>query len=186
MNWISGVELPFERAICQKSILKNPNWSSVDLSHLSDQIDKLLRKGTIEEYKSSQEEFLSPTFLIPKPDGTSLENYLSKVNSKETELSTMDLFHLSDQIDKLLRKGTIEECESSQGEFLSPTFLISKSDGTSRLILNLKGLNYFITTEHFKLEDIRTVRDLLRRDTFMVTLDLKDAYYDIPIKKSDQ
>lgn len=92
---------------------------------------------------------------------------------------------MSEQIEELLRKGAIEECESCQGEFISPIFLTPKLDSTSRFILNLKKLNDFIVTEHFKLEDIRTARDLLHQDSFMVTIDLK-AYYVVPIKKSDR
>lgn len=38
-------------------------------------------------------------------------------------------------------------------------------------------------TEHFKLEDIRIVRELIYRDFFISTLNLKDAYYLIAIVK---
>lgn len=60
-------------------------------------------------------------------------------------------------------------------------FLTPKPDGSSRFILNLKKLNKYIATEHFKLEDIRTARDLMEPNCFMASLDLKDAYYLIPI-----
>ena len=49
------------------------------------------------------------------------------------------------------------------------------------MILILKKLNEFIETEHFKLEDIRTAKNLLQKDCFLASLDLKDAYYLIPI-----
>ena len=58
------------------------------------------------------------------------------------------------------------------------SFLIPKPDGFSRLILNMKRLNQFIKCEHFKLEDDKTVRKLISE-----TVDLKDAYYLIPIKE---
>lgn len=93
---------------------------------------------------------------------------------------------MSEQIKELLEKGAVEECESCQGEFILPIFLTPKPDGISRFILNLKKLNEFIVMEHFKLEDIRTARDLLHQNSFMVTIDLKDAYYVVPIKKSDR
>ncbi|XP_011858818.1 PREDICTED: uncharacterized protein LOC105556344 [Vollenhovia emeryi] len=126
LDWISGVKLPFDRTICQASTPSKPDWSSREISQISEEIKKLLEKGAI------------------------------------------------------------VECESSQGEFISPIFLTPKTDGTSRFILNLKELNESISTEHFKLENIRTARDLLRQDSFMVTLDLKDAYYVVPIKESDR
>ncbi|CAD6224525.1 GSCOCG00011784001-RA-CDS, partial [Cotesia congregata] len=62
-----------------------------------------------------------------------------------------------------------------------------KPDGSSRFILNLKKLNEFIKTNHFKLEYVRTARDLLRHPyCFMTTLDLKDAYYLVSIKNSSK
>ena len=42
-------------------------------------------------------------------------------------------------------------------EFISPIFFRSKSNGTSRLILNLKTLNEFLEYNHFKTETVHTV-----------------------------
>ena len=64
--------------------------------------------------------------------------------------------------------------------------MIPKPDGSFRLILNLKNLNEFIDTEHFKLEDEKVVRRLLTPNCFMATIDLQDAYYVIPIRVSDR
>lgn len=54
------------------------------------------------------------------------------------------------------------------------------------MILNVKQLNKFVSTSHFKLEDRRTAVRLLNKDDFLVTIDLKDAYYTIPIAKKDR
>lgn len=43
------------------------------------------------------------------------------------------------------------------------------------LFLNLKKLNSFIDTEHFKLEDTRTACKLMSKDCFMASIDLKEA-----------
>lgn len=50
-----------------------------------------------------------------------------------------------------------------------------------RFILNLKELNKFMSTQHFKLEDLRTALKLMTKDCFMASLDLKDAYFLISI-----
>lgn len=84
-------------------------------------------------------------------------------------------------IKKLLAIGAIYEVQSVDDEFLSKIFPISKPDGSFRLIFNLKELNLFIKTEHFKLEDWRTARNLIRYGIFMSKIDLKDAYHLIPI-----
>lgn len=48
-------------------------------------------------------------------------------------------------------------CETTKGQIVSSFFLIQKPDGkiNYRFILNLKKLNAFVKTEHFKLEDLR-------------------------------
>ena len=86
-------------------------------------------------------------------------------------------------IEDLLTKGAIRKCNFTPGQFLSSYFLVPKSDGSMRFILNLKKLNSFIDTEHFKLEDVRTASKLITKGCFMIVLDLKDAYFTIPIHK---
>ena len=84
-------------------------------------------------------------------------------------------------IERLLSIGAIEQVQDVAGQFVSPIFTVPKSDGSHRLILNLKKFNQFIIEEHFKLEDIRTVSNLLRKNMFMATIDMKDAYHLISI-----
>ncbi|XP_074102142.1 uncharacterized protein LOC141529496 [Cotesia typhae] len=97
--------------------------------------------------------------------------------------SDQELAGIQSEINKLLMKGAIKEVKEVPGQFLSPFFLVPKPDGQKRFILNLKGLNKFIDVEHFKLEDLRSACNLLERDIFMGTVDLKDAYFLIPVWK---
>lgn len=90
------------------------------------------------------------------------------------------------EINKLLELGAIEVCSPVNGQYLSSIFLHPKSDGTWRFILNLKKLNKFIKTVHFKLEDGRTAMRLMTPGCFMATVDLKNAYYLLPVNKSDR
>lgn len=87
------------------------------------------------------------------------------------------------EIDILLKKGAISKCQYKKGQILSSYFLIKKPGGKYRFILNLKKLNSFILTHHFKMEDYRNVQKLLSRDCYMAKIDLKDAYYLLPIDK---
>ena len=87
------------------------------------------------------------------------------------------------EVEKLIKKGVISRASHCQGEVLSPLFSRPKSDGSSRLILNLKRLNKRIPKQHFKMETISTILKLIQKDVFMVKLDIKDAYYSVPIHK---
>lgn len=84
----------------------------------------------------------------------------------------------------LLRQGVIQQCKPCQGQFLSSYFLVDKPNGRKRFILNLKNLNRFIEPPHFKMEDCRTALKLITSSCYMTKIDLKEAYYLVPIKKS--
>lgn len=70
------------------------------------------------------------------------------------------------------------ECKE---QFISSYFLVKKPDGSNRFIFNLKNLNLFVIQKHFKMEDLRSAKDLLSQGDFMASIDLKDAYFLIPI-----
>lgn len=89
--------------------------------------------------------------------------------------------HFNKAIQQLLTIGAISECEPCEGQFLSSIFIRPKPNGKMRLILNLKSLNKFIDTSHFKLEDFRTAIKLVSKDNYMANIDLKDAYHLIKI-----
>lgn len=93
----------------------------------------------------------------------------------------MEEISFSKEITKLLVSGAISKCTPMYGQYVSPCFLIKKPNGDNRFILNLKKLNSYVQTPHFKMEDYRTVLKLIRKNCFMSTIDLKDAYFLVPI-----
>ncbi|CAD6241384.1 GSCOCG00002711001-RA-CDS, partial [Cotesia congregata] len=97
--------------------------------------------------------------------------------------SEQESAYIQSEIDRLLSIGAIVEAEEVPDQFLSSFFLVPKSDGQQRFILNLKKLNTFIAAEHFKLEDLRSACSLLEQGIFMGTIDLKDAYFLLPVWK---
>ena len=75
--------------------------------------------------------------------------------------------------------------ELHQG-FVSSIFLVPQKGGGQRPVVNLLPLNQFIPCEHFKMEGIHMLKDLLRKGDFMVKIDLKDAYYTVPVCQNHQ
>jgi len=47
-------------------------------------------------------------------------------------------------------------------EFLSNVFLVPKKDGGFRPVINLKALNHFVPYEHFKMEGLHCLKDILQ------------------------
>ena len=87
---------------------------------------------------------------------------------------------------KLLEKGVIEPCVPETGEFISTIFLRPKKDGSHRMILNLKKLNSFVEYHHFKMDTLTTAIIMMRPGCYMASVDLKDAYYTVPIAPQHQ
>ncbi|XP_057338526.1 uncharacterized protein LOC130676391 [Microplitis mediator] len=96
-------------------------------------------------------------------------------------LNANDEPYLQAAVNKLLELGAIRVCVPCNGQFLSTYFLVPKPNGDYRFVLNLKDLNKYILTFHFKMEDLRTAIKLMSKGCFMGTIDLKDAYFLIPI-----
>ena len=70
--------------------------------------------------------------------------------------------------------------------FISPIFTTKKSDGSPRLILNLKKLNCYIRYVHFKMESLGDVLNIIKPGVWMALVDLQDAYDTIPVHPDHQ
>jgi hypothetical protein len=85
------------------------------------------------------------------------------------------------EIQSLLEKGAIRETKHQEGQVLSSLFLREKKDGSQRPILNLKNLNQYVPYEHFKMESLKDVKNIIETNDLMVKIDLKDAYFTLPL-----
>ena len=90
------------------------------------------------------------------------------------------------EITTLLLKGVIQRSSHEPGEFISTTFLRPKADGSFRMILNLKEFNQSVEYHHFKMDTLDTVVKMVKPGCYMASVDLKDAYYTVPIHKDHQ
>ncbi|KAJ1149390.1 hypothetical protein NDU88_002200, partial [Pleurodeles waltl] len=96
------------------------------------------------------------------------------------------LLLLQQEVMSLLSKGAVAlvpEQERGQGCY-SRYFLIPKKDGWLRPILDLRILNWFLKQEKFKMLTLSQVLLALNEGDWMVSVDLQDAYFHIPILKS--
>ena len=107
---------------------------------------------------------------------------LQSTAKPQVKFSVEEEKYLSSEIKSLLKKGVIVESQHENGEFISPIFLVPKPEGNAyRMILNLKKLNEHMPYNHFKMETIKSVLTLIAPNCFMAKIDIKDAYYSIPI-----
>ena len=87
----------------------------------------------------------------------------------------------SEELTKLLNKGVLVLADPCTPGFYSHIFTIPKKSGEQRLIINLKNLNQYIPHVHLKMEGLVQLQDMLLPHDWMTKVDLKEAYYSVPI-----
>ena len=93
---------------------------------------------------------------------------------------------ISGEIAKLLKKEVIKEYDRANGDFISTVFTKKKKDGGMRTILNLKQLIKYVTCQHFKMESLSDVSNIIQPNCWMPSVNSKDTFYTIPIHNSYQ
>ena len=140
--------------------------------------------GKLKHYFQKWKELTSDKEILQTVMGLKLE-FLGdppvKNNSYIPQFSKEDEPAIDLEIQKLLAKGVIAKCEHESGEYISAIFVRQKPDGSCRLILNLKNLNEVMPCIDFKMETIQSVLSLITPGCYLASLDLKDAYYSVPI-----
>ncbi|XP_066589319.1 uncharacterized protein [Prorops nasuta] len=145
-------------------------------------------KDSLQQYKLNVRVTADPVILsyiegyklnfVKPPIG--YENFL------EPKRSELESEEIKTAITSLIDKGVIIQCNFCEGQFLSSYFVVPKASGGKRFILNLKKLNNFMDPEHFKMEDVRAAIRLVNVNYFMSAIDLKDAYYTVPIHEESR
>ena len=69
---------------------------------------------------------------------------------------------ISQEVQELVTKGEVVETTLSKKSFVSQIFLVEKKEGGQRPVINLKSLNTFVRTEHFKMEGLHILPDLIQ------------------------
>ena len=99
-------------------------------------------------------------------------------NFSEGEMAAIDK-----EIVDLLKKGAIEVCSHTPGEFISNIFTVPKKSSGNRPIIDMRALNQFVEYIPFRMEDISLRNSVLKQGDFMTKLDLGDAYLTVPVNK---
>ena len=75
------------------------------------------------------------------------------------------------EVKSLLQKQVIQHLPTLPVRFYSNMFMVPKKGGGQRPVINLKYLNHFMKSEHFKMEGLHTVKTLLRKNDWMAKID---------------
>ena len=93
---------------------------------------------------------------------------------------------LRQEVEAMLAKGALEIARDPGPGFYSRLFLVEKVTGGWRPVIDLSHLNDFVQLTPFKMETVASVLLSVREGDFLASLDLKDAYFQIPIHGSSR
>ena len=87
------------------------------------------------------------------------------------------------EIADLLAKDIVEPCHSP---YASPVLLVPKKDGSHRMVLDFRALNKISEKRRWPLPRMSEILDRLCVANFISRLDLKHAFYQIPLAIEDR
>ncbi|ORE18438.1 hypothetical protein BCV71DRAFT_169499, partial [Rhizopus microsporus] len=122
------------------------------------------------------------TVILEKIPRLSVYEYISgkKMDEEARDISTKAL-RLPTSVRYLEDKDDEDkDMAFDNQDSLSQMFVVREKDKV-RPILNCQRINQFIQCQHFKMESVPILRDLIEAGDWMCKIDLKDAYTMVPI-----
>ena len=147
------------------------------------------KSGRLEKFTHCWQKITSDTEILQMVSGQYIEFDTKPCQTHPPALKCFSAAEndiISTEVANLLQKAVIVETSHEPGEFISSIFVRPKKDGSHRMILNLKNLNKHVQYNHFKMDTLQSVISLMTPNCFMASVDLKDAYYSVPIAAAHQ
>ena len=84
---------------------------------------------------------------------------------------------LAAEIKSYLESGTIDVIEPHDTDIVSRVFTVPKPDGSFRMIIDLSLLNLKVSKSSFRMEDKEVIKELIKNNDYLVSIDLKNAFH---------
>ena len=81
----------------------------------------------------------------------------------------------------LIVKGAVELAPLPSPGFYFRLFVVWKTSGSWRPVIDLSHLNRFVDVSHFQMETIQSALLSVRQGDWMASIDLKEAYLQVPV-----
>lgn len=145
--------------------------------------------GKISENIHCWREITSDPWVLNIVKGISIpfnEMPLQTVFPKPIHFSDSEKLLIGNELQTLIQKGVIEQTHYNPDGFVSNIFMRQKKDGSVRVILNLKRLNEYVKSDHFKMDTLKSAVKLMKPGVYFASCDLRDAYYSIRIRQESR
>ena len=120
-----------------------------------------------------------PAVRVPGPFSVASSSFGCSHSSSQLLPSSIWGVALTAAMADLCEKGAIELAPLSPG-YYSRLFVTPKVTGGWRPVIDLSHLNRSVRVSHFHMETQQSVLQSLRPGDWMASLDLKDAYLQVP------
>ena len=151
--------------------------------------------GTIPEtvrevMKQGKEAFAEGGVVFPNPKmpdeyhlRIEMRPGLTPTRTRPYPMSTVKKREMDILLKEQLRKGIIEFGSSP---YAVPTFLVPKPGNRYRVVVDLRRTNKFMVLNSWPLPKIRNIFDSLQGAKIFSVIDLRDAFYSIPVHKDSR
>lgn len=172
---------------------KNKKWNLSALSTSKDQNPKIVG---YDELSSDQKKKLKSVVDCFKKLSPKKENQLGRTNLFEYDIDTGDALPtcqrcypvspeiLRRQHEALQRMIDMDVVEPSNSPWRAPVVIVRKPNGKDRFCIDSRAVNAVTIRDAYPLPSVSEALDKLSEANFITTIDLKDAFWQIPLKKS--
>jgi hypothetical protein len=160
------------------------NVKTISTEHI-----KHFEGGRIKHFVDNWQDLTSDEEILNTIQGLKLEFMKNPCQTQcphQRQFNQAESAAIEKEVQNLLEKQVIAPSSDEDDQFLSPIFVREKKNGSYRLICNLKEFNKNIEYHHFKMESCLKAIQMITPNCYMASIDLKDAYYCVPIAEEFQ
>lgn len=181
--------------ISKSLILGMDFWESFNIRPVICNELNMITEGQIDLAEAQKEKLaeIISTFKFPEegePLGRTnvLEHHIDTGNAgpikqRHYPVSPFVQTEMDEELERMLKLGVIEK---SFGAWSSPIVGVRKSSGKLRLCLDCRKVNEVSKTDAFPLPYISRILGRLRGTKYLSSIDLSDAFWQIPLAKEDR
>lgn len=169
--------------------LRRGDWCFTDCPEV--QLGALLEDTLDGEQRAQLENLVSRLFSNVDPERIGCTNLVEHVIVTRSPAIKQRYYPISpamqrvvnSELDKMLAQGIVER---SNSPWSSPILLVPKRDGSHRFCVDFRKLNSVTERDAYPLPYVSHILDKLRDARYLSTLDIKSAYWEIPMAENSK
>lgn len=169
----------FSKTPLCNSIVNNPTKGLNN--HLTAGEQQILEETVDEYFDSIKDIKLGKTTLVHHK--IEIPSNVSPIKQKYYRVSYHLQKIIDEEIENMLKLDVIEP---SKSEYSSPIMLVQKSDGTYRFVVDFRKVNQVSLKPAYPLPFIHEILDQLGQAKYLTSLDIKSAYWQIPLEENSK